>query len=783
MMKSACSVIAIAVGLVSAPALAQEEPTSGGIQEIVVEARKTAENLQTVPIAVTVPTGDTLDKAQIQTLEQLPRLVPGIVIQPSTGQPASAFIGIRGQAASDALLSIDQAVGQYFDGIYIARSSGALFNFVDIERVEVLRGAQGTLFGRNTTGGAVSIISKKPTGEFGGMFRARYGNYDTWETTGVLNVPLAGDQAALRLVGQHVQNGGYGTNRTFNTPLGRDNVDFVRGTLRLAPDNIPLTVTVIGDYTNRKGDGQITGLKRFSSNTTANALLAACSGATPNPLCPVKGPVAGDSYANYAVDVVGTDNFYSPRLSMITSSFAESWGVGITTEYDVSESTQLKSITAWRGVKTESLSDNDGTIYQLSGGLRPGDGNLIDQTQFSQEVQLSTKAIDDRLQLILGGYYFTESGTDLSRSYSAYPLGTRRLGYNDGDIKNKSYAGFGQFNFNITPEVRFTGGVRYTKDDRSILRRNRQENTDPVTGLPNGSIVCSLVVATGAPCEAFTKASFDYWSYTAGFDWRPTDNVFLYLKTSKASRAGGFNPRATGSTPLVFNPETVKDYEFGFKLDLLDRRLRINTALFQTDYSDIQRTVPAIIGGVLSNTIVNAATARIRGLETEITVQPTNELQLGVSATFLDPKFKDFTIPLSLTTFQDVTDTRYSFVSKQSVSVYGDYTVPLGDGELNLRADYAWRSTYYTNGPLAGPGFQQQFRDTSRIPAYGLLNGQIAYHFNNPDVELAIYGQNIANKKYFTRYLAVENSLGITAYSPGTPRMYGMRLTYKFGGE
>ncbi|HMP46384.1 MAG TPA: TonB-dependent receptor [Sphingopyxis sp.] len=782
--------------LAPAAALAQAEADdesgrSVGIEDIVVTARKTAENLQSTPVAVTVPTGETLEKAQVMSIEELPRLVPGIVVQPSTGQPASSFIAIRGQSSSDALLALDQAVGQYFDGVYIARSSGALFNFVDVERVEVLRGAQGTLFGRNTTGGAVSVISNKPTGDFEGMVRLRYGNFDTWETTGVVNLPIQGDEIGIRLVGQHVQNDGYGRNLSFNTPLGGDNVDFLRGTLLIAPAGSGLTVTVVGDYTNRKGQGQIVGLKSYNRdpntganlNPTAQAVLATCSGPTPNPLCPVTGPATGDSYGNYSVSVIGKSNFYDVALSLIPFSKAESWGVGITTEYEISDTASVKSITAWRGVDTESLTDNDGTPYVLTGGLRVGDGNIISQTQFSQELQLSAMAFDDRLNLILGAFYFTEQGTDLSKSYSAFPLGARRLGYNDGDIHNKSYAGFGQFNFNLTPEVRFTGGLRYTKDKRSILSRNRGEDTDPVTGLPNGNFVCSLVVPAGAPCERFTEASFDYWSYTAGFDWRPSNNVFLYIKTSKASRAGGFNPRATGTTPLVFNPEHVVDYEFGFKLDLLDRRLRLNTAIFQTNYDDIQRTVPAIIGGVLSNTIVNAATARIRGLETELTVQPTDGLQLGASATFLDPKFKDFTIPLTPTTFQDVTETPYSFAPKRSYSLYADYSVPVGSGELSLRTDYSWRSKQFTTGPLVGPGYQQQFKETAKIPAYGIWNGQIAYSFDNPNVEVAIYGQNLAGKKYFQRLLAIENSLGVTGYSPGMPRTYGVRLTYKFGKQ
>lgn len=789
--QNLCTVSALAlVATLPSQAFAQDAPEENyGIQDITVTARRTAENLQTTPVAVTVPTGEVIDKAQVISIQDLPRLVPGIVVQQATAQPASAVVGIRGQASSDALIALDQAVGQYFDGVYIARSSGALFNFVDVERVEVLRGAQGTLFGRNTTGGAVSIISKMPTGELGGSLRLRYGNYNSWETTGVLNLPIAGDKVGLRLVGQHMENGGYARNLSFGTPLGGSNVDFVRGTLRIAPGEGRMSVTIAGDYSSRKDDGQITGLRSYNrnpttganNNATANGLLLACSGPTARALCPVVGP-AGDSYGNYAIETRGYKPFYDVALSIIPFGRAETWGVSATTEYEFSDSTAFKSITAWRGMKTNSLSDNDGSPYHLTGGLVEGEGNLINQHQFSQEVQLSTKAMDDRLQVIIGAFYFNEAGSDVSLSRSVYPLAAR-VSWIDTDLQNKSIAGFGQFNFNITDTVRFTGGARYTKDKRTITRRSRLEAVDLTTGLRNGVFTCQINVPAGAPCEDFTSAKFDYWSYTAGFDWQPTDDIFAYIKTSKATRAGGFNARATGITPLQFNPESVKDYEFGLKVDLLDRKVRLNSALFQTDYSDIQRTVPVVVGGVLSNTIINAASARIRGLELELTLQPTRDLQLGAAATFLDPEFKRFTIPTSPTTTQDVRDTPYSFAPKKAFSLYGDYTLSLGGSDLNLRADYAWTSKRAGTGPLIGPGFQEQFKDTAIMPSYGVLNGQIAWLLEQPNIELALYGQNLTNKKYITRQLAIENSLGITSYSPGTPRMYGLRLTYKFGGE
>lgn len=302
----------------------------------------------------------------------------------------------------------------------------------------------------------------------------------------------------------------------------------MRGTLRIAPAELPVRLTIVGDYTNRRGEGQLVGLKGFprnpatgaNTNGTAQATLNACSGPAANPLCPVRTP-AGDNYGNYAVDFKGKGNFFDAALSLIPTSFAESWGVAATTEIDISDVTAFKSITAWRGVRTESLTDNDGTPYALSGGLRAGDGNIINQSQFSQEIQLTTKALQDKLELIVGGFYFTETGTDLSRSYSAWPLGTRRLSIVDGDITNKSYAGFGQFNYNINDTLRFTGGLRYTRDERSILRRNRTENTD-AAGRLNGVTICNVPTGPGGVCEALTQADYGYWSYTAGFDWQAT---------------------------------------------------------------------------------------------------------------------------------------------------------------------------------------------------------------------------------------------------------------------
>ena len=752
------------------------------IEEVVVTARRTEENLQTTPVAVTAKTGEALLKAQVNTVDQLQSVAPGLIIQPATAQPGSASFALRGQSSPDGLLAIDQSVGSYLDGVYIARSSGGLFNFVDVERVEVLRGPQGTLFGRNTTGGAINVVTKRPTGKFEGMVRGRFGNYDSRELTGVVNVPIKGDEVAVRGVFQHTQHDGYGHNLVNNEALGGDNTDFFRGSLLIAPEGMPFRLIVAGDYTDRRTGGELIGLKSYTATAQNGALVAMCSGPTANAACPYKGP-AGDTLARYAIDVAGKGNFYNIYSNVLDIyGNAKTHGFSATAEVDLSEDITFKSISAWRWVKTASLSDNDGTPYVFTGGQVKLDGNFINQNQFTQEFQLSGKAFDQRLNWIVGAFYFAEDGFDTAKSYSLFPL-SAALNYNDAYVKNKSYAVYGQFTYAITDAIRFTGGLRETKDKRYITRYNRTE-----TPGNSGAFRCSMAAATldpGTFCSATNQKTYDYLSYTAGFDWQAAEGVFLYVKTSRANRSGGFNIRAiTGGPAVGFEPEQVTDYEVGAKLDLFDRRLRFNTAAFYTDYKNVQRNIPVVVPG--SNTLTsgnqNAATAEIKGLEAEVTVAPVTGLQLSGALTLLDPKYKSFTIPTATNPALDVSATPFIYTPKVSYTLSADYTLPVGVGELNLHADYAHRSASYGVGPLVGAGLPGLLKQrTNRIPPYGIVNGQIALRLQDGRLELALYGRNLTKTKYFQRLLALEDTaLGTTSYLPGDPRTYGVSATFKF---
>ncbi|SDC94027.1 iron complex outermembrane recepter protein [Sphingomonas sp. YR710] len=779
-----CVVMAFVGSAQAQTAAPANEQQGDGIQEITVTARRVSERLQSTPVAVTAVTSAAIDKAQVTNIDQLQRLAPGLVIQPTTSQAGSASLSMRGQSSTDALLANDQAIGVYLDGVYMARSSGALFNLVDTERVEVLRGPQGTLFGRNTTGGAINLIAKKPTGNLEGMVRLRYGNFDTREAVGVLNVPLIGDQLAVRAVYQHSQYDGYGRDGISGNRIGGDNTDLVRASLLIAPSDQPFHVLIQADYTDRRTGGEIVGLKSFTPNATLNALIALCSGPSADPRCPVKTP-AGDSLARYATDVIGKGNFYT-SYSYTPSQFgnAKSGGVSGTLDYALGQDINLKSITAYRGVKTASLNPFAGSPYLLTGPLlAPVEGNFIRQRQFSEELQLTGKVFADKLDWIVGAFYFTEHGYDHSRSRSLYPLSTA-LNYLDANVRNKSYAGYGQATYHITDAIRITGGLRYTEDHREAVRFNRSERP-----AASGTFVCTLVPATidaGTTCQATNTATFDYLSYTAGVDWQINRNAFVYAKTSRAYRSGGFNTRAVlGGLAAGFGPERVTDYEVGAKLDLLDRKLRFNVAAYMSQYNDIQRGIPILTPGslVLASGTQNAAKGKIHGVEAELTVLPFRGFQLGVSSSYLHTKYTDFTILTSATTSTDVSATPFPFAPKFSYSIDADYTVPIGAVELNLHADYSHRTSTFTQTfPYIGPGlFGATHPDVGRIAGYGLLNGQVALALLDKKLEVAFYSRNILQKKYYSRLLSLEDTaLGTTSYLPGEPRTYGVRTTYKF---
>jgi len=791
---SLLSGVALAAPVSAQTAAPEDEATetSGGIQEIIVTARKTAENLQTTPVAVSALTGGDLEKQQIVGVAQLQTTTPNLTVSSAVAQPGSATLFIRGQGSSDGLVAIDQAVGAYLNGVYLARSTGGNFDMIDAQRVEVLRGPQGTLFGRNTTGGAINIITNEPDGEFGGSIRADYGNYDTRLFRGILNLPIKGDEFGVRLAYQHREHGGYGKNLAFGNELDDANSEYFRFTAKIEPAESDLKILMIVDASDFKNGGELVGLRSLAATAPTRSLLVdGCNGVGPTAgLQPLCSPAARGPIEQYLYNGPGSiTSFRNVYHNLDAYGNSESRGVAGIVEYEFSDAARIKSTTAWRRVLLDAQSDNDGTPYQFSGGFDGSFSNRIDQKQFTQELQLSGTV--GPVDYILGGFYFVENASDVSRSGSLFPLNTL-IGFNDGQVRNRSIAGFGQLIYRITDTLRLTGGLRYTEDKRGLVSRNR--NQSAITGVQTSGLPASVLDGDpNDPFRATFSRTYDYWSWLGSIDYQPTDDLFFYAKVSRSQRSGGFNTRITAAVapPISFRPEEITDYEIGAKIDLLDRRVRFNLAAFYDNVTDVQRNIIGVVGTTLISGVDNAAKARIQGIEAELTVAPVDGLTLRGNFGMTDAKYKRFINSIDLA---DYSDSKFPYTPKYTWSVSGDYDYPVGDvGSLKLHADYGWRSTQYATALALGAqqrvGLSQAeidagnkaLQDTARIGSYGILNARIGFQLANPDLEIAVYVQNATRKKYITRLLSLEATpFGLTSYVPGDPRTYGVSATYKF---
>jgi len=723
-----------------AQAASQRAEASGnGLEEIVVTATRREENLMNVPVAVTALQADTLVKRQIVDVESLQRIAPSLTAAPF-GDASSQLLSIRGQVAQDIVAAIDPAVGTYVDGVYLGRFTGGNMAFIDVERVEVLRGPQGTLFGRNTIGGAVSITPNHPTDRVEGMASVRFGNYDAVGLTGVLNLPV-GEKVAVRFVGNHAKRDGFARSALTGAQLNDQDQDYARASLK-ADLGGSWDLLLSGDYFKSHTSGQwFTFLKAFPLGET---LARVASGGTKT-----------------AAQFI--DPFTKRPNSQTRGPFiARSWGGSAVIGGELG-AVNVKSITAYRGVnRVLNNLDQDGTPFEMLQIYK----NYSRQRQFSQEFQLYGKAIDDRLDWIVGAYYFKEKGRDEVTSHFVYPLG-QNFTITDGTAHNRNLAVFGQVTFAITPQVEVVAGVRYARDTRR-LDVNSRNATTTAAGTPGAIVSCGIAGQVQPNClVALPKRSFDYVPFTVGVNFKPWERTLVYVKWSRGHRSGGYNTRGTtANTLLPFGPEKVDSYELGTKFELSDI-LRVSADVFQSDFKDIQILTNVDFGaGTVVAVSQNAGTARIRGLEFEAEAA-LGALRLGGSLALLDAKYRK----LLPTVVGLVPGSSFTYTPKTSFTLSADYTIPAGGAEVVLHGDYAWRSrTWFAPVPPNDLLNQQ--------PSYGLINGSITANVAD-HLTLSVFGKNLANKRYFNRTQSIP-TLGFLSAYPGDPRTYGFSVTYRF---
>ena len=698
----------------TAPALAQE--ASAQLEEVTVTAQRREESLQTAPVAITAISPEMLERRQMTDTRQIVFNVPNLTGNNNVGQSTATTFFLRGVGTTENLGTADTSVGLYLDDVYIARQAVNNFSLADIERIEVLRGPQGTLYGRNSNGGAIRIVTKKPSADPEATVSATIGNYNRVEGRFSGNAPIT-DNLFVRANLLVQQDDGYISNST----LGKDvnNTDYLgaRIALRALPSDT-MTVDFAFDYSRDQTNG------------------------------------------GYASDIAGvlrprTSSLYKVVSGVENSGDAKTYGGSLNVAWDLGEDLSLTSITGYR--KTEQklvldLSDQPVSLYTL----------FQDQfaDQISQEFQLNGK-VGDSFRYVAGLYYFDESidanMTDATRANAAAAQ-SRFNKIFTADIE--SYAGFGQVEYTMG-DFTFIAGARYTREERTL--DVRQISTVPGALFNFDPAALRARAALGQNIDldrTFTKTT-----PKVGVNWAISDDLFGYVSYTKGFRSGGWTGRALRVDQYVnVDPEDVESYELGLKATLADGRVRWNNTAFSMDYTDLFNSLQ--IAGVF---LVQTADARIQGLESEFTWRVTPNLDVFANIGYLDPKFTG-TKPANL-----ASSLQRSPELQTKVGFSIDY--PLASGSLRVNGDL-FRTDEYRISPANLAVTAPILPVTSTLTGpYQLVNASVGYAWNDGKFNITAGCTNCLDEEFST---AGQFIGGYSAVYAGQPRYYRLTATAKF---
>jgi iron complex outermembrane recepter protein len=780
--------VAAAVSLaLSTGTVAQEAEDEDVLREVVVTAQFREQSVQDTPLSITAISADMLESRNQTSIAEVTNQAPNVTLKPQ-GAAFGASLGasIRGVGQFDFNPALEPGVGIYVDDVYFATLTGSIMDLLDLERVEILRGPQGTLAGKNSIGGAVKLFSKKPEGS-GGYVTGTYGSRDRVDLRGSVDLPI-GSKLFARVSGVSKQQRGYVQRRDYGcefpgsgvpsmVPAGDDcvlgyngevNYSAARGALRfVATENLEFNAAI--DYT--KDERNAAGSVLVQTSTTANPNVQPVPGVTslaPSVFVPPKG-----SYYNY-----GT--YYNPAATFrrlanpgagTTTPALETWtsgrvrfsggGASASADWTISDRMSLKSISAYR--EYESFFSNDNDLSPLASSL--GFGDLVFHS-FSQEVRLNGALLDsNRIQYTLGVFYMDQKSiyaTTQDLRYSA--TGLTQFKGND-PVNADTMAYFTHVSFSATDKLTLNTGLRYTDEhkDYTFTRRTYTGALHPSLGAIDGVT------------SNYDGTKFDY---RANVQYAWTDNIMSYVQFATGFKGGGISPRPFAAAQAVpFNPEELKSYEVGVKSDLFERRLRLNASVFFSDYTDLQLTLascPQFGVGLPCAVVANAGDAEVKGLEVETVLRPLDRLAIDASYSYLDFKYTrinpDAGGPTRLTGPQFGMRPAYVPARKWSAGV--QYEIPLGDlGSLTPRVDVSYQGDLYTNGTNAA---------TNRIESYTLGNARLTWRDGKDEWEGSLEVTNFTDKYYFLTRFDQFTLTGITDGQPGRPREWGVSVKRRF---
>ncbi len=750
---------------------ADDEPAARTLEEILVTARRREESLQDVPTSVAVISSEEILARGEANFDVIGRIVPNVHFESAGGTSGveSPVVFVRGMGQADFIIVEDPAVGLYLDGVFMGRMVGQASDLVDVERIEVLRGPQGTLFGRNTIGGAINIVSRKPDDEFGASIKLGAGEDGLIEARGTVNVPLNGDWGARLSAFTREMDGyvdalqyqGYelgsediwGTRLMISGTMGEQfsadfSFDYSKDTS--TPGAIvPLNGIGVWDGQQRAGPGQPGAFGNFwnvfYSGNPGSCLTPA--GQAGDPAC--YGPVW--NAGRYETNSVFTD---LQGNQIAADQDIEVWGANLTLGVDF-EAVSLKSITSYREFDIFLFNDLDFSPHIVFANTHPE----YSQEQFSQELQLTGAGIDNRLNYVVGAYYFKEDGVeDIFNQIAHVPAisggpPTNFFQNLARHIDNESWALYGQFTFDITDSLHLTVGTRYTESEKDFVM---------ITERVTGTTVQPGLLKTK---EHTPMASL---SYDVG------ERSMVYFTYSEGYRDGGFPARFTGVVPIPlpnYYPEFVDNYEVGYKTTLLDGRLRANLAAFLMEYSDMQISATSLLPNVGDNTTkFNLGDATYKGFEIELTALVTDNFTLGVNVGHLDDEIDSLVGGGLISSGILITeDHELPFAPSWTLAITAAYDIALPNGALlTLRGDYSTKDDFYTRTENTLEAFTDD---------YEILNASLTYRSPDEKWSLGVRARNLTDEFYFesrTTFSAFQMGFG----KPVRPRTVSAFVTY-----
>ncbi len=712
-------------GLTAAPLYAQSADAAETGEDsniIIVSARRRDERLVDVPIAITAFSAEKLEQQGAVDITDIGLTTPNTTLESSRGTNSTLSAFIRGIGQQDPVSGFEQGVGIYLDDVYLNRPQAAVLDIYDVERIEVLRGPQGTLYGRNTIGGAVKYVTKRLPDEPSFKARATYGTYDQAEAVVTASMPLS-DIVRVGASGARLSRGGFGDNLTNGLENYNKDIWAGRGTLEIGGYGEPILIRISGDYT------------KDESNPRGGHRL-------------IPGAVSGAPVLDNVFDTRGGLN--DPIQDI------EAYGLSMNITANLTDTLTLRSISAWRKDDTATPIDFDAlpaVDLDVPGFYR--------NEQISQEFQLLYEG--DKLNGLVG-FYYLDAKADTLFDVRLFTTFAGLTAFTEADVDTETYAVFADFTYDFTEQFSLSVGGRYTWDERtaSILRQNFLGGGSPTFG--------GAGIPFGGPSTDFEgSANFKKFTPRASVSFKPTPDHNIYASFSQGFKGGGFDPRGVGVTAptanangipsdsevasfLSFQPEEVDSYEVGYKGSLLDGALNVALAAFYTDYKNVQipGSVACTVGGLPSfcGVFTNAGKATLKGVELEASARLGEDLvasgdrvMLSGSLGYIDAEYDEYItniggVPTDVAQFRSVQNT-----PEWTASGTFSYSTPVGEGDLYLGTTLSYRSK--TNQfEIANPFIDQK--------GFALWDANLVYNAPDKRWSIGLHGKNLTNKRYKT---------------------------------